>query len=47
MLPKRAFPSRDQAQAFFEQALAYHRDAVGSNQRPKDTWPPAPKTPAC
>lgn len=42
MLPKRVFSSTAEAQAFLGQAQAYQREASGSDQSPRDAWPPAP-----
>lgn len=43
MLPKRAFSSAQEAQAFFDQAVAYREQAVGGRPpQAESAWPPEP-----
>ena len=48
IIPKHAFPNREQAQAFLEQSLHYWHDATGRTQPlPLDAagiWPPVPRS---
>ncbi len=45
IVPKRAFTSNQEAQAFFDQADNYWSEAVGRSVEASGAWPPAPTKP--